>query len=205
MDPNASSACDGGESTTCKSQYPFVDPGDPNTLYATVAAFDQSVVSQSCGKCYEVTFQGRTKDGDDDGLGGKRMFAKVTNTGQKGEYQMGGHMDILLPGGGEGLFHGCSASIYPQYGGYTVNGWQKPTELRNDEGLWNSSMRGNHPVWGLEYGGVQSMEGCAQLPGPFQEPCRIKFGWGGGKLGAQNKTWVREVPCPAIMQQRMGA
>jgi hypothetical protein len=168
-----------------------------------VAAFDEDTVAQQCGACYEVTFQGKDKHGNDDGLSGKRMIAKVSNTGQKGEYQMGGHMDILLPGGGEGLFHGCSASMYPQFGGYTVNGEQRASVLKNYEALWNESQRGENWVWGKEYGGVQSMEGCSRLPEPFQESCRIKFGWGGGRLGGENKTWVKQIPCPRIMEERM--
>ena len=202
MDANAQSVCQGGDATTCAAQYPFILPEDPNTLYATVAAFNEGMVAGKCGKCFEVTWQGKDKHGADDGMGGKRMIAKVTNTGQDGEYQSGGHMDILLPGGGEGLFHGCSAGLYPQYGGYTVNGSQLPPMLRNDQALWDHGSRGNHSVWGLEYGGVQSMDGCSQLPGPFQEACRIKFGWAKGKLGAENKTWYREIECPQVLESR---
>jgi hypothetical protein len=205
------SLCQGGTATTCLAQYPFLDPTDPNLAYFTAAGFGPDIVQDKklCGKCFELTFQGKSKDGNSDGLGGKRAIIKFTNTGSPAEYQNGidvkMHTDLLLPGGGEGLFHGCSAGLYPQFGGYTVNGTQKAVELKN-EGSENREsgmgLRGNHPVWGLEYGGVQTADGCAKLPPEFQEGCKIKFEWGKGKLGAENLTWWKEVPCPKIVEDR---
>ena len=145
-------------------------------------------------------------------MGGKRAIIKFTNTGSPAEYQNDGvtitmHTDLLVPGGGEGLFHGCSAGMYPDLGGYTVAGKQLDPMLKN-EGSENRdaaglAKRGTHPVWGLEYGGVQSADGCAKLPQPFQEGCKVKFEWGGGKLGAENLTWHKEVPCPKILEDRV--
>ena len=198
------SVCDGGEATTCKSQYPFIDPEDPNLIYATAACKTSEELPVMCGKCFEVRFQGKSKSGEPDGLEGKRVIVKVTNTGQPGEYQNGGQFDLLIPGGGEGLFHGCSAGIFPDFGGYTVDGTELPPILKNEEALHDKSKRGNSSIWGLEYGGVQSLEGCSGLPEPLQEGCRIKFDWGGGKLGAENLTWFKEVPCPPIVKEKMG-
>jgi hypothetical protein len=195
------------------AQYPFLDPTDPDVAYFTAAGFGPDIVQEKklCGKCFELTFQGKSKDGTPDGLGGKRAIIKFTNTGSPAEYQSDGttikmHSDLLIPGGGEGLFHGCSAGLYPDLGGYTANGVQQPVVLKN-EGSENRTpegmaKRGEHPVWGLEYGGVQSLEGCSKLPEEFQAGCQIKFEWGKGKLGAENLTWFKEIPCPKIVEDR---
>ena len=64
---------------------------------------------------------------------GKKFAVQVTNTGgDLGE----NHFDIQIPGGGVGIFNGCSV----QYG------------APNDG-------------WGQRYGGVSNVGECGQLPG----------------------------------------
>ena len=72
---------------------------------------------------------------------------QVTNTGgDLGD----NHFDLALPGGGQGLFSGCSK----QFPGYSS--------------------------WGAQYGGVSSDAQCFALPPALQPGCHLRFGWGGG-------------------------
>ena len=59
-----------------------------------------------------------------------------------------GQFDILMPGGGVGIFNGCK----PQ--------WGAP-----DQG------------WGQQYGGVGSRDECNQLPQQLQAGCQWRFDW----------------------------
>ena len=72
------------------------------------------------------------------------MVVQATNTGgDLGSNQF----DLAIPGGGQGLFSGCST----QYGG-SIN-------------------------WGDQYGGVHSADECAGLPEPLQDGCYWRFDW----------------------------
>ncbi len=149
--------------------------------------------------------------GNNDGMAGKKMYAMVTNTGAKGELgkEHIKQMDIMLPGGGEGRMHGCSAGLFPNHGGaeagrYKVNGQLQDVQMENEPAVHNLSLRGISDTWGLEYGGIQSLDACSKLPAPFQEACRIKHEWGGGKLGELNKTWIKPMDkCPAALERRV--
>ena len=66
-------------------------------------------------------------------------IVKATNTG--GDVGVG-QFDLLMPGGGVGLFNGCQ----PQ--------WGAPAD-----------------GWGDRYGGVQNRDGCYQLPAQLQPGC----------------------------------
>ena len=70
---------------------------------------------------------------------------QVTNTGS----DLGsGHFDLQLPGGGVGLFDGCTSQ------------WGLPTS-----------------VWGQTYGGVSSRSDCSSLPAAIQPGCYFRFDW----------------------------
>ena len=73
------------------------------------------------------------------------MIVQATNTGGDLNHN---HFDILLPGGGVGIFNGCSSQ-------------------------WGSPQDG----WGQRYGGVSSQGQCNQLPGPLQKGCNFRFQW----------------------------
>lgn len=113
-DPLARSGCDGGG-------VGFADPlqvgfaVNKNLAYGFAAAHVQDRhESELCGKCFKLTFTDTT-------LRGKKMVVQVTNTG----YDLGqNHFDLAMPGGGQGLFNGCSAQFTQykggnQYGGIT--------------------------------------------------------------------------------------
>jgi len=73
------------------------------------------------------------------------MIVQVTNTGgDLGE----NHFDLQIPGGGLGIFDGCSTQFNT-----------------------------NAASWGERYGGVNSISGCSNLPTSLQAGCEWRFGW----------------------------
>jgi hypothetical protein len=76
---------------------------------------------------------------------GKKMVVQVTNTGSD---LTENHFDIQIPGGGVGIFNGCSG----QFG------------APNDG-------------WGARYGGISSRSQCSQLPKVLQPGCQWRFDW----------------------------
>ncbi len=59
-----------------------------------------------------------------------------------------GHFDLMMPGGGVGIFNGCSAQ-------------------------WGAPSNG----WGQRYGGISSRGECSQLPAALQKGCYFRFDW----------------------------
>ena len=114
------SVCDGGGSAmTCISQIPFTIDGcsDMAFAFAAVPASDGG----SCGKCYQLTFDGKGKyktDANTKALNGKKLIVMTTNVGTDVSQ---GQFDVMIPGGGVGIFNGCSSmgwgSQGAQYGG----------------------------------------------------------------------------------------
>ena len=73
------------------------------------------------------------------------MVVQVSNTGS----DLGSnHFDLQIPGGGVGIFNGCSDQ-------------------------WNAPNDG----WGARYGGVSSAAECSQLPSQLQSGCNFRFDW----------------------------
>ena len=116
-DHSAKSMCDGGPSTTCLSQMPQVV--SDNLAYAFAAAPGNG--PNVCGKCFELTFTGQGKyetQVNHQKIAGKKLIVMASNIG----YDVaGGQFDVMIPGGGVGLFNGCAAiigsSLGKQYGG----------------------------------------------------------------------------------------
>ncbi|GAB5588602.1 hypothetical protein Unana1_03502 [Umbelopsis nana] len=91
-----------------------------------------------CCTCYALTFTSGA-------VAGKQFVVQITNTGG----DLGGNQfDLEIPGGGVGIYNGCT----PQ---------------------WNSPANG----WGDRYGGVSSASDCSQLPAVLQPGCQWRFGW----------------------------
>ena len=116
FDHNARSKCDGGPSTTCISQVPHVQSS--NLAYAFAAAPGGG--PNVCGKCFKLTFDGQGKyetKTNHQKLRGKQLIIMATNIG----YDVaGGQFDIMIPGGGVGIFNGCAgimSTAGKQYGG----------------------------------------------------------------------------------------
>ncbi len=113
------SICSGGPNMTCISQIPFTIDGCDEYGFA-FAAVPASNGGQ-CGKCFQLTFTGKGKYGDNlniSSIKGKKLIIMVTNVGSDVEQ---GQFDIMIPGGGVGLFNGCSSMGWgdqgAQYGG----------------------------------------------------------------------------------------
>lgn len=73
------------------------------------------------------------------------MIVQVTNSGADLNPN---HFDMQFPGGGVGIFNGCSSQ------------WGVPTA-----------------AWGNQYGGVGSCQNCYNLPAALQNGCLFIFDW----------------------------
>ena len=92
-----------------------------------------------------MTFDGTDNQGGStaQGINGKRFVVQVTNTGG----DLGNnHFDLQIPGGGVGIFNGCTA----EYGA--------PSD-----------------GWGQRYGGVSSVSQCSSLPASLQNGASLGF------------------------------
>lgn len=127
-DPNRVSACDSPTATaayTCHDNMPWSVSETLSYGFAAVPA-----VGDTCGKCFKLTFSGtgHYDSGNTPKIGaaslkGKQMIVQATNIG----YDVGGkQFDVMIPGGGVGLFDACTAQwgvsdsskLGAQYGGF---------------------------------------------------------------------------------------
>ncbi|ESK91621.1 beta- -endoglucanase [Moniliophthora roreri MCA 2997] len=139
LGPDVKSGCDGGTAFTCTNNAPWAV--DNNTAYGFAAVrLSGQTESRWCCACYELTFTNGPASG-------KKMIVQATNTGG----DLGNnHFDILIPGGGVGIFtQGCPAQF----------------------GSWNG---------GAQYGGVSSRDQCSQLPQAVQAGCQFRWDFSGG-------------------------
>jgi len=136
-DVNARSGCDGGEAFTCTGQQPWAI-NDQLSYGFAAANISGGSESSWCCACYRLTFTNTA-------IKGKQMIVQVTNTGgDLGE----NHFDLQIPGGGLGIFDGCS-----------------------------SQFNTNASSWGDRYGGVRNAAGCNNLPKSLQAGCKWRFNW----------------------------
>jgi hypothetical protein len=78
-------------------------------------------------------------------VSGQKMIVQATNTGgDLGD----NHFDIAMPGGGVGIFNGCSS----QFGAPSSG-------------------------WGQQYGGISSRSECENFPAKLQAGCKWRFDW----------------------------
>jgi len=116
-------ACEGGGTAyMCWNGAPW--QVGPSLSYGYVAA---SGSNYSCGRCYQLQFNGSGHNGVSNNLNGKMMIVQVINNGGVAQDQF----DLLLPGGGVGALNACGGSSGPggqwnvsnsdlgaQYGGF---------------------------------------------------------------------------------------
>ena len=118
-DKTTTSICDSGTSYTCLSQYPFTLNGCDNIGFAFAAVPGDTKV---CGRCFELTFTGEGKYEtklNHQKLKGKKLIVMASNIGYDVD---GGQFDVMIPGGGVGIFNGCAnlfdtSNLGAQYGG----------------------------------------------------------------------------------------
>jgi len=124
-DPNRVSACtrsnDPDAAYTCHGNRPWAVSDTLSYGFAAAPA-----VGNVCGLCYKLRFTGEGKYGTKQGtraLKGKEMIVQATNIG----YDVAGsQFDIMIPGGGVGLFDACTSQwgvsdpseLGAQYGGF---------------------------------------------------------------------------------------
>lgn len=97
--------CAGGQNTACTMQIPFIASDKVAYAFAAVPAADGG----KCGKCFALTFTGGGKyesKANHQALAGKTLVVMASNIG--GDVQHG-QFDVMIPGGGLGMFkNGCS-------------------------------------------------------------------------------------------------
>lgn len=115
-DVSATSMCNGGNAGTCLSQIPIVINDNLALAFAAVPAANGG----KCGRCFALEFTGTGKYGTDNHkkLKGKTLIVMASNVGTDVER---GQFDIMIPGGGVGMYNGCSGfgwgAMGQQYGG----------------------------------------------------------------------------------------
>lgn len=111
---------DRGIAFTCSTQQPFVV--SKNMAYGFAAAsLARKTEKDWCCKCYMLRFKHPS-------LTNKTMIVQVTNTGWD---LSSNHFDIAIPGGGQGIFKGCSK----QYKNY--NGGKEYGGVSTAKDCWN--------------------------------------------------------------------
>ena len=106
------SACSGGSGYACYSLAPFVDSTNPYVAYAFGATNPQE-----CGACYEIQFTGKAGCADSGNcpanattLVYNTLYIQGVNTGSDVK---SGQFDLMIPGGGVGMFNACSNEWKP--------------------------------------------------------------------------------------------
>lgn len=118
-DDTQKSMCEGGPAALCNDQRPIII--NDNLAYAFAAGPGNSYAG-SCGSCFLLEFDGNsrhTTDGRTAALKGKKMVIMISNIGYDVE---DGQFDMMIPGGGVGIFNGCSTlwginNLGAQHGG----------------------------------------------------------------------------------------
>ncbi|QDS72490.1 hypothetical protein FKW77_010037 [Venturia effusa] len=139
-DAAAVNGCGGGTAYMCSDQSPWAVN---STLAYGFAAVNIAGGSESswCSACYALKFTSG-------GAVGKTMIVQATNTGgDLGSNQF----DLAIPGGGVGIFNGCTAE-------------------------WGAPSSG----WGAQYGGISSATACSSFPAKLKPGCDWRFDWFGG-------------------------
>ncbi len=188
-DYSAQSVCNGGGAAACLSQIPFTISGCATMGFAFAAI---NGGSESCGKCYELTFTGTGKyetKANHQALKGKKLIVMTTNIGW--DVDGGGQFDIMIPGGGVGAFNGTSGygwtDLGKQQGGLLSDceesvGWDGDLLTKRK----NCLIQKCNSAFG---GDSQAKEGCLFLAN-FMEAA-----------GNPNHTF-KEIECPSVLSSK---
>lgn len=135
--PDTKSACDGGTAYMCSNESPWAVSDTLSYGFAATSIAGGTEASWCC-QCYELTFTSGP-------VAGKKMIVQSTNTG--GDLGSN-HFDITMPGGGFGIFDGCTQ----QYGTPSTG-------------------------WGNRYGGTTSRSQCDNFPAALKAGCYWRYDW----------------------------
>ncbi|KAG8794664.1 hypothetical protein FRC16_010411 [Serendipita sp. 398] len=120
LGPDVKSGCDGGSAFTCADNQPWAVSDSLAYGFAAVKLSGSSE-SQWCCQCYQLTFTSGPASG-------KTMIVQATNTG--GDLGSN-HFDLLMPGGGVGIFNGCNAQYGSWNGGAQYGGVSSKDQCAN--------------------------------------------------------------------------
>ncbi|TVY56066.1 putative endoglucanase type K [Lachnellula cervina] len=136
---DAASGCNSGTSYMCSDQSPWAVSDTLSYGFAATTISGGTEASWCCA-CYELTFTSGA-------VAGKKMVVQATNTGgDLGSNQF----DLAMPGGGFGIFNGCTAE-------------------------WGTPSTG----WGQQYGGISARSDCDAFPDALKAACYWRFDWFG--------------------------
>ncbi len=114
---DGTSACNGGGAYACYDEAPRAVSECLSYGYIAKA-------NPNCGGCYRIQFTGQgehlASDPGSQLIRGKQMIVKVSNTGSD---VAGNQFDLMIPGGGVGMFNACSNQwgtndLGAQFGGF---------------------------------------------------------------------------------------
>ncbi|KAH7354703.1 RlpA-like double-psi beta-barrel-protein domain-containing protein-containing protein [Rhexocercosporidium sp. MPI-PUGE-AT-0058] len=135
---DAPSGCQsGGSAYMCSNQSPWAVSETLAYGFAATSISGGNEASWCCA-CYEMTFTSGP-------VAGKKMIVQSTNTG--GDLGAN-HFDLAMPGGGFGIFNGCT------------NEWGTPST-----------------GWGQQYGGIATRSQCDAFPAKLKAGCYWRFDW----------------------------
>ncbi len=116
---NMRSGCEGGESFACSQQTAWAISSNLSYGFAAARIIGQTEADWCC-TCYKLVFtSGPVRK--------KEMIVQITNTG--GDLS-DNHFDIAIPGGGQGLFSGCSMQYQNYRGGQLYGGIKSRVECK---------------------------------------------------------------------------
>jgi hypothetical protein len=202
-DANAQSSCEGGSAYACSSFVPWdVSP----TLSYGWAAIQTGDPKSRCGHCYQLDFTGESTNPGTwatgcEALKGKSMIVQIMNTGADVKPNQ---FDLLIPGGGVGLYNGCSkewgvsnSTLGAQYGGFLAD-LSYPDVM---SGCGRCSYETNVE----KRGGIQAciLRRCQKTFGSrpdLMAGCEWFVRW--FNSAANPKVTYKEVPCPAALTDR---
>jgi len=134
---NAVSGCDSGSTYMCTDQTPWAVSDTLSYGFAATTISGGTEATWCCA-CYKLTFTSTS-------IAGKTLIVQATNTGgDLGANQF----DLAMPGGGFGIFNGCTAE-------------------------WGTPATG----WGDQYGGISTRSQCDDFPAALQAGCYWRFDW----------------------------
>jgi len=120
--------CNGGDAYMCADQSPWAVS---DTLAYGFAATHIAGESESdwCCSCYELTFTSTSL-----ATSGKKMIVQATNTG--GDLNSN-QFDLAIPGGGVGIFNGCTTEWGAPSSGWGAQYGGKRTHYGKTQGKQN--------------------------------------------------------------------
>ena len=177
-DQNAKNACEsGGSGYTCANQFPWAV--NDNLAYGFAASHSNG----DCGKCFLLQFTSNGEGGMSGTISGKKMVVIVSNIGG----DVGGDQyDLMIPGGGVGLYNAFSSQI-------SSNGGPNSPSLGQQYG-------GFRATCGNDVNCIRNMctaafgSGSSGVRGDFMKGCEWYINW----FGISNNPTVlsKQITCP---------